>query len=118
MFERRPNADDLRRVAEFLQHGTRDDKWLDEKIVRAQLCNQVFLVTQGGMMGLSHLDTEPGDEVWVFDGGRFSFVVKRQEQENEYNYELVGCCYFQGIMSGEACVSENQTYPKRILWIH
>lgn len=79
----------------------------------AQVCNQIFFVTQGGMMGLGHLDTEPGDEVWVFDGGgKFPFVVKRQERGNEYDYDFVGCCYVQGIKFGEACVGENQTSHK------
>ncbi|THV51616.1 hypothetical protein BGAL_0105g00010 [Botrytis galanthina] len=118
MFKRRPNADDLRQVADFVRDGTRDNQWLDEKIMCAQVENQKFFVTKGGMMGLGHLDTEPGDEVWVFDGGNFPFLVKRQERENVYDYDFVGCCYVQGIMFGEAYSGETQKPPKRTLRIH
>ncbi|TGO45811.1 hypothetical protein BOTNAR_0637g00050 [Botryotinia narcissicola] len=117
-FRRRPNADDLRQVADFVRDGTRDDQWLDEKIMREQVQNQKFFVTKGGMMGLGHLDTEPGDEVWVFDGGNFPFLVKRQERENVYDYDFVGCCYVQSIMFGEAYVGETQIPPKRTLRMH
>ncbi|TGO32513.1 hypothetical protein BHYA_0311g00120 [Botrytis hyacinthi] len=93
MFKRRPNADDLRQMADFVRDGTRDNQWLDEKIMCAQMQNQKLFVTKGGLMGLGHLDTEPGDEVWVFDGGKFPLLVKRQERENVYDYDFVGCCY-------------------------
>ncbi|TGO13676.1 hypothetical protein BTUL_0065g00320 [Botrytis tulipae] len=41
-FRRRLNADDLRQVADFVRDGTRDDQWLQKKIMRAGGKAEVF----------------------------------------------------------------------------
>jgi len=71
--------------------------------------NQTFFVTKGGFLGLGHLDTKPGDQVWIFRGRRVTFTLRAQNGGKErlkgsikHNYILVGRTYVQGIVQGEA----------------
>ncbi|KAK8016948.1 heterokaryon incompatibility protein-domain-containing protein [Apiospora rasikravindrae] len=45
--------------------------------------NRRFFVTVGGLLGLGHLETEPGDEVWVFSHGRVPFTLRPRRRGGE-----------------------------------
>jgi hypothetical protein len=73
-------------------------------------------VTQQGYLGIGPETTAVGDEVYVINGSRVPFVLRRVESsapadspsiegndENYPRFQLVGGCYVHGIMDGEAC---------------
>ena len=66
-------------------------------------------------MGLSYPTMLPGDELWVLYGGRVPFVLRpSQDKPHEtvaHYYRLVGDCYLNGFMDGEAI--RNPAYPER-----
>lgn len=104
---RTPTAEDLQMISEFIRTGQGyvGDLSLWDKYVS----NQVFFVTTSGMMGLGHLETAPGDEVWVFDGGRMPFTIRSNEEGKSDEFDFVGCCYAHGIMEGEVYSDESRS---------
>lgn len=52
-------------------------------------------------MGQGNMWSKPGDEIWVFDGGRMPFTIKAREGESNDDFDLVGCCYASGVMGVE-----------------
>ncbi|KAH7354715.1 heterokaryon incompatibility protein-domain-containing protein [Rhexocercosporidium sp. MPI-PUGE-AT-0058] len=118
---RRPNWRDLNDVSSFIQTGEGTINYLDSW--GEYTCNQTFFVTKNGMMGMGHLETEVGDEVWVFDGGRMPFTIRKRENESEVDFDFVGCCYAYGIMNGEVYrrkkgVSAGPGGPRRTIRLH
>ncbi|KAK7968720.1 het domain containing protein [Apiospora saccharicola] len=69
---------------------------------RHHLKNRRFFVTKKGLLALGHLETLPGDEVWIFNHGRVPFTLRRTEKlgtpanENGEDYLFGGHCYVQG----------------------
>lgn len=76
---------------------------------------RAFFLTEQGYMGLSYPTMLPGDELWVLYGGRVPFVLRpSQDKPHEtgaHYYRLVGDCYLDGFMDGEAI--GNPAYPER-----
>ena len=68
--------------------------------------NRRFLITRNGRNGLGPSEMFRGDIVAVLYGGRWPFVLR--PVGDEY-YSMIGICYFEGIMFGEA-VRETQAY--------
>lgn len=69
-FEEETTLQDRQDLAWHLRTG--DEEAIDHlrvSIGRA-IKNRRFFVTVGGLLGLGHLETETGDEVWVFSHGR------------------------------------------------
>jgi hypothetical protein len=60
-----------------------------------------FFVTESRKMGLCSPNTLPGDEVWVLNGFLWPFVF-RSQLSSEMIFSMVGDCFLQGIMDGEA----------------
>ncbi|KAK8006975.1 hypothetical protein PG989_000965 [Apiospora arundinis] len=78
---------------------------------RDVLLSQRVFSTAKGLLGCGHLDTQPGDQVWIFRGGRVPFVVRPRDddangEKKESDYTFVGECYVQGIMQGEGARGE------------
>jgi hypothetical protein len=64
-------------------------------------CDQCKLVIfDNGLMGLVPAYTKVSDVVYVIPGATVPFVFRKQDG----HYLLVGECYVQGIMDGEACI--------------
>lgn len=59
-----------------------------------------FGTTSKRYMGLLPRGTKLGDEICIFSGGYIPFVIRRQATSS--SYQLVGECYVNGIMNGEA----------------
>ncbi|KAL2070917.1 hypothetical protein VTL71DRAFT_13943 [Oculimacula yallundae] len=97
---RQPDEDDLSEVEDFVSNGEGLVNGID--LWDKYVCNQTFFVTKNGMMGMGNLESEVGDEVWVFDGGRMPFSVRSRGSESPDDFTFVGCCYAHGIMEGEA----------------
>ena len=104
---REATPEDVASVLGFLSSGKLSGElW---RTVFGMTRNQTFFVTRGGLLGLGHLDTKPGDQVWILRGGRVPFTLRAQNRDKErlsdsieHNYTLVGRTYVQGIMQGEA----------------
>ncbi|KAF2446575.1 HET-domain-containing protein [Karstenula rhodostoma CBS 690.94] len=69
--------------------------------IYGMMANQNMFVTETGLMGQGHMETEVGDQVWIFRGGKVPFVVRPPKVEGEDGYTFVGQCYVQGVMRGE-----------------
>lgn len=96
---RKPNQDDLSGISDFVHTGY--GLVNDARIWDQYVCNQTFFITQNGRMGLGNTGTKPGDEIWVFDGGRMPFIISAGKGEGPDEFDLVGCCYASGVMDGE-----------------
>ncbi len=64
--------------------------------------------TQGGLLGLVHDSSQVGDSVWLLQGARVPFVLRRAEPQSEAEdgerlerWEVVGDTYMHGVMHGE-----------------
>ncbi|KAG7133919.1 Heterokaryon incompatibility protein 6 like [Verticillium longisporum] len=77
--------------------------------------NQVFFVTKKGYMGMGTLDSQPGDEVWVLEGGNYPFILKPKPEPTEKDF--VGSGYVQGVMKGELFSHDDQSELKQRLCI-
>jgi hypothetical protein len=104
--------EDVENAYEFVDSG---DSYETNRTIQGMATNQRFFITKKGLMGIGHMDTQPGEEVWVFHGGNFPFTMNRREGGNENSYDFGGRCYVQGIMNGEAFEGEKST---RILTLH
>jgi hypothetical protein len=108
-------AADAGEVLEFLKTAERNKT---HYTMSQMAMNQKFFVTKTGLMGLGHLDTEPGDEVWVLNGGKAPFSLRRRQGGQELDYDFVGRCYVQGIMHGEAFEEGNETAAEQCVRVH
>jgi hypothetical protein len=61
-----------------------------------------FFKTASGSIGLCPPHTKPGDEIWVLYGCRVPLIFRAQSEEGRRHYTLIGDCYLDGIMNGEA----------------
>jgi hypothetical protein len=70
--------------------------------------NQTFFITKSGYIGIGPLQTQPGDQVWVFKGGNVPFVMRKSKEEEKDNPKLVlvGDAYVHGIMDGAVMNNE------------
>lgn len=68
---------------------------------------RAFFLTQDGCQGLCYPITQPGDQAWVLYGGRVPFILRPMQINEQVDgsprrYELIGDCYLDGFMDGEA----------------
>ncbi|PQE15101.1 Heterokaryon incompatibility protein [Rutstroemia sp. NJR-2017a BVV2] len=70
--------------------------------------NQLFFITEGDFIGLGPRTTRVGDAVWIACGGNMPLILRPAEESNsgssdwQPRYALVGDCYVDGCMDGEA----------------
>ena len=79
-----------------------------ERIPKAKFC-----VTEKGYAGLVPGESDIGDSICVFHGGRVPFVLRKPDftQQNRYGvsvWNLLGECYIHGIMHGRALEGVNR----------
>jgi hypothetical protein len=76
--------------------------------------NHAFFITKMGYIGMGPPRTRPGDQIWVFYGGRVPFIMRRNNlhglQFEFRGLRLVGDAYVHGIMDGEAVRDGHQTH--------
>ncbi|KAH7134683.1 heterokaryon incompatibility protein-domain-containing protein [Dactylonectria estremocensis] len=90
--------EDVETVYKYLERG---EQYWTHRTIKGMMTNQRIFLTKTGLMGIGHINTQPGEEVWVFHGGNFPFTVNGREGGGD-DYDFGGLCYVQGIMSGEA----------------
>lgn len=85
---RRP---DSRIYADFERHTT------------DTLSQRAMFNTLDNRIGVGHRTIEPGDEIWLLEGGRVPFVLRRsQECAEGPQYSFIGESFVYGIMDGSA----------------
>ena len=128
-------------VARYMRTGEPVDGRLRDTLAWA-IRNRRFFVTRDGRMGLGHLETQPGDEVWVFSHGRVPFTLRPRRGEEGRNgggdddvdgrsglgedgpgngdddYDFVGACHVQGIMFGDDAVQEAAERGQRVVRLY
>lgn len=114
--ERRPNQEDLVAVSEFVKTACGLINGLS--IWPEYMGNQTFFITKGGMMGMGHQETEPGDEIWIFDGGAMPFAIRPKKGARTTDFGFVGCCYAHNIMRGEGYTDEIISTSRQMVHLH
>lgn len=61
-----------------------------------------FCFTSNGRLGQLAPGSEPGDRICVLGGGEVPFVIRPTSGDAKGMYQLVGECYLDGMMDGEA----------------
>lgn len=114
--QRRPNREDLAAVSEFVRNGSGIINTLSSW--PQYVANQTFFITKGGMMGMGHRETKPGDEIWIFDGGPMPFTIRPKNGMSTADFDFVGCCYAQNIMRGEGYTDEIVSTSRRTVRLY
>ncbi|KAH8685379.1 heterokaryon incompatibility protein-domain-containing protein [Tricladium varicosporioides] len=83
------------------------DKVMSPKEISLLLVNLLgrrMVVLETGHFGLVPAVSRPGDEVWVVMGASMPIVLRRQKDSEvgRGSFGVVGECYIEGFMSGEA----------------
>ncbi|KAI0895030.1 heterokaryon incompatibility protein-domain-containing protein [Annulohypoxylon nitens] len=109
--------DDIDAVFEYLDTGE-PNHTIDSIMASTML--QSFFVTETGLMGLGHLETQPGDEIWIFSMGKVPFSLRKREgsQESDGSYEFFGPCYVQGLMQGGFFEDGKAKIMEQAIWIY
>ncbi|KAH6662102.1 heterokaryon incompatibility protein-domain-containing protein [Halenospora varia] len=73
-------------------------------LLLVNLLGRRMAVLETGHFGLVPAVSQPGDEVWVVMGASMPIVLRRQKdgEDGQKCLEVVGECYVEGFMSGEA----------------
>ncbi|RDW70124.1 hypothetical protein BP5796_08521 [Coleophoma crateriformis] len=74
-----------------------------EMVIHRLWARRAFSHTKTGHFGLGPINLEIMDEVWLFQGGRTPFVLRKRADNN--GYHLIGEAYVHGLMYGEAATS-------------
>ncbi|KAH7073491.1 hypothetical protein BKA63DRAFT_514224 [Paraphoma chrysanthemicola] len=74
-----------------------------EAIITA-IYGRSFFISTLGKFGLCFPSAQIGDEIWIVAGSRVPLVLRRSQK----GHRLVGECYLDGAMSGEAATSGAQ----------
>ncbi|EPE25147.1 hypothetical protein GLAREA_11728 [Glarea lozoyensis ATCC 20868] len=91
----------------FIDRQRNEAVAIDES-VHSATTGQCFFRTMNGYMGLGPRKMESGDVVFVFQRGHTPFLLRSNGQEevpgkgSKAVWGLVGDCYVQGVMAGEA----------------
>lgn len=109
--------EDVETSSKLVNDGIRDYSW-DNKALFSQVVNQAFFVTKTGIMGMGHLNTKHGDQLWVLDGGNAPFSLRARGDDSPDDLDFVGYCYAQGIMRGEAYKEEGALDRRRKIRVH
>lgn len=90
--------------------------------VNMMTCSQVFFVTETGMLGLSHIETKPGDRIWVLHGGNIPFTLIPRKSHSEEggqrepeDYDFGGSCYVHGLINGELFYWDDEAPEEKLL---
>jgi hypothetical protein len=65
----------------------------------SRLTGRNFCITESGHVAWASLYAKKGDEICVFRGCRFPFVVRKSGPRHKGEYRLRGDCYMHGLMS-------------------
>lgn len=81
--------------------------WAMDAVIRTRM----FAITEDGRFGLVPAEAAVGDLVAILWGGEVPFVLRTGKDQT---FELVGECYFYGIMNGEALTGDHKQNVQEI----
>ncbi|KAH7303439.1 heterokaryon incompatibility protein-domain-containing protein [Stachybotrys elegans] len=113
--ERRVTTDDVSNLYDFITKNIGTDVF--KQTIRRNIGNQVFFVTDKGMLGLGYMDTKVGDEIWILDGGNMPFTLRRSNLD-EVDFDYGGKCYIHGLMSGEFMAAREGEMERFMVRMH
>ncbi|KAF2429737.1 hypothetical protein EJ08DRAFT_698008 [Tothia fuscella] len=67
--------------------------------------NRRLFSTEEGHLGLGPLSLDAGDEIFLLEGGRTPYVL-RKRYDGSGKWEFLGDCYIHGVMHGEMMTEE------------
>ena len=100
---------DIQDIWKIVGGHANDVNYDTRRTVYGMMVNQHMFVTENGLFGCGHMDSQIGDEVWVFRGGNVPFTIRRRDGEDGYSF--VGQCFVQGVMRAE--VSTNEEFVEK-----
>lgn len=112
---REASKDDMHAVLDFLESGETN---LTVNSLDLFIRHRKFFITDLGRVGLGHLETEPGDEVWVFKTGKVPFTLRRRTTVLELEHDFVGAAYVNGIKNGEPFEENKNKLAKHVMSIY
>jgi hypothetical protein len=68
--------------------------------------NRSLFSTSEGHLCLGPPSVQPGDKVFLLEGGRTPYILRKGDGGAEPTYEFLGDCYVHGIMHGEMWTEE------------
>ncbi|KAK6081662.1 heterokaryon incompatibility protein [Seiridium cupressi] len=97
----RPKDEDFGRL--LLGDIMRNSNFAWERRANSQDLSSVSDYIATGLIGLGHLEVQPGDEVWILNMGQVPFTLRKRNEARGslLEYEFVGGAYVQGVMHGE-----------------
>ncbi|KAH8911976.1 HET-domain-containing protein [Coniochaeta sp. PMI_546] len=90
---------------DFLQQGESRDTLLELQYAKAlseTMHGRVLIMSQKGWMGIAPQDVQAGDLIVVLLGLRTPFILRASSEAGESSYRIIGDCYVDGFMEGEA----------------
>jgi hypothetical protein len=89
--------------------ASQDSKDFTEAIGRA-MGERKFFVTEGKLYGIGPRSIQKGDMVFLFAGGRVSYVIRPHGADGSTKFSFVGECYCHGICDGQALSKSGFTW--------
>jgi hypothetical protein len=71
---------------------------------------QCFFIATDGSLGLCPANAKVGDMIVVFHGGNVPFLLRNSDSNSDRTYELIGECYVDGRMNGEAMGAPSEMF--------
>lgn len=71
-------------------------------LINTAAFGRTFFVTEECAIGLGPPSANPGDEEWIFFGGKAPFTVRPLNGDDEGFYQFISDCYLDGVMFGES----------------
>ncbi|KAM0820770.1 hypothetical protein AB5N19_06590, partial [Seiridium cardinale] len=116
-WERRANSQYLSSVSEYIATGKRYNSFAS---IYYMTRHRKFFITETGLIGLGHLEIQPGDEVCIFNMGQVPFTLRKRSEARGslLEYEFVGGAYVQGVMRGEWYEEQTPKPVERTLYLY
>lgn len=106
---RRPDVEDFKSLERWMFSSDTLNNGLMSQ-VECTIYNRKFFTTKGGLLGFGPSRMRSGDEVWLIYGDQVPFILRPLGKEDgQQVHGVVGDCYVQGIMEGEAVNSALHT---------
>ena len=116
---RRLGRGDIYNIADWLPTVWQNPKHANlnmlEEAMLTTVLGRSFVIGQNGHFGLVPKESQVGDEIWVLQGGRLPFVIRKEKDGNEGPKRLIGEGFFHGIIDGEVTMEDGNTWKEVLL---
>lgn len=81
------------------ENGNSDIMRFHSLVYFATHMRRFFIAKEPKWIGLVPMDAQIGDQLFLLEGGKVPYILRRMEGDEEY--KIIGDCYVHGIMDGE-----------------